>query len=90
MRHPSSYSAANPGSTSALSRREGNAHACDDAALESHEPAPLVFDLHADLSETTNLNETYPDVLAAIAANFSAWNASVQLSRATESFCDDA
>lgn len=51
--------------------------------------APQLYDLSLDISETTNLNDTYPDVLAAIAANFSIWNASVQLSRSNESFCDD-
>ena len=50
---------------------------------------PMLFDLEVDLGETVNLKDTYPDVLEAIMANFSVWNASVQHSRTTESFCED-
>ena len=50
---------------------------------------PMLFDLDNDLGETKNLNDTYPGVLEAIIANFSVWNASVQHSRAAESFCVD-
>ena len=51
--------------------------------------ATMLYDLSSDLGERHNLNETHPGVLAAIVANFSAWNASVQHSRAHESFCVD-
>ena len=48
---------------------------------------PQLFDLSVDLSEKHNLATTYPQVLAAIEANFTAWYDSVQHSRSDESRC---
>merc|ERR1712150_216453 len=51
--------------------------------------AELLFDLEADLGETTDLSKKYPDVLEAIRANYSSWYATVENSRNVESQCDN-
>merc|ERR1712048_399597 len=49
----------------------------------------LLFDLDADLGETTDLSKKHPDVLDAIRANFSSWYETVKRSRDHESQCDN-
>jgi len=48
----------------------------------------MLFDLEADLSESTDLSDVHPHVLAAIQANFTSWFDSVSKSRSDESLCD--
>ena len=49
--------------------------------------APQLYDMEADYTETTDLAATYPDILAGLAANFSAWNQSIWHSIEQESKC---
>jgi len=49
----------------------------------------LLYDLEADLGETTDLSGQYPEVLAAIKDNFTEWYQSVSNSRDHESLCGD-
>jgi len=46
-----------------------------------------LFDLGVDLGETNDVAHLYPEILAAIKANFSRWFDSVSLSRTNESLC---
>ena len=55
------------------------------ATFDCH--APQLYDMRTDYAENHDLAATHPDVLAAIAANFSAWRASVLHSIAAESEC---
>jgi len=55
------------------------------ATFDCHQPQ--VYDLEADLAEDQDLAASHPALLAALAANFSAWYASIQDSRANESKC---
>ena len=48
---------------------------------------PQLYDLSVDLSEKNDLATTFPGVLAAIEANFTAWYDSVQHSRTHEAKC---
>ena len=50
---------------------------------------PMLFDLLADLGETTNLAAVEPEILAELEQAFVVWAASVSKSRANESLCDD-
>ncbi|KAJ8602372.1 hypothetical protein CTAYLR_004215 [Chrysophaeum taylorii] len=47
----------------------------------------FLYDLSTDLEERNDLANVYPDILSALMANFSAFNASVQYSRQVESQC---
>lgn len=51
--------------------------------------ADMLFDLEADLGEKHDVSSQYPDVLAAIKANFTEWHSSVNKSRQAESLCGD-
>ena len=51
---------------------------------------PLLYDLSTDLGERHDLAAAQPSVLASISANFSAWLASVNASRVSESLCGAA
>ena len=48
---------------------------------------PQLYDMENDIAEDHNLALTYPDVLAAILANFTEWQTSVLFSMANESKC---
>jgi len=50
---------------------------------------PQLFDLELDLGEWNDLAGTHPDILEAILANFTKFNASVANSRELESMCDE-
>ena len=49
--------------------------------------APQLYDMESDYAETTDLAAVHPDILAGLAANFSAWNASIWRSIQEESKC---
>ena len=49
---------------------------------------PQLYDMENDIAEDHNLALTYPDVLAAILANFTEWQTSVLFSMANESKCE--
>ena len=60
---------------------------CHPAAATFDCGKPQLYDMSVDWVEDTDLAAARPDVLAAIAANFSAWYASVHFSIANESMC---
>merc|ERR1712032_831162 len=57
--------------------------ACHDVSCHTDS----LFDLSIDLAEQNDLAKEYPEVLAAIKANFTEWFNSVALSRKQESLC---
>ena len=60
---------------------------CDAAKATFNCSAPQRYDMSADSAEDLDLAAAHPDFLAAAAANFSAWYASVHDSIAHESGC---
>jgi hypothetical protein len=60
---------------------------CDNKTATFNCAHPQLYDLSVDFAENHDLASTFPDVLAAIAANFTLWHASVKHSIANESMC---
>lgn len=63
---------------------------CDPAKATFNCRREQLYDMSVDFVEDNDLAEKEPEVLAAIAANFTAWYASVQNSIANESQCSKA
>jgi arylsulfatase A-like enzyme len=60
---------------------------CDPKSASFDCSAPQLYNMDTDFAEEHDLAKTMPDVLAAGAANFSAWFATIQYSIANESKC---
>ena len=63
---------------------------CADERATFNCSRPQLYDMATDWAETTDLAAAQPALVAALAANFSAWHASVMRSRANESACASA
>ena len=63
---------------------------CNDQTATFNCSMPQLYDIDTDFSENHDLAAAFPDVLAAIAANFTLWHASVLHSIANESMCRGA
>ena len=63
---------------------------CDPAQATFDCHQPQLYDMSADIAEDFDLAATHPDILAAAAANFTAWHASILNSMANESGCKAA